>query len=175
MSLFSRFSRSKGLLLGTEKGAGAPSAPYARSCGGELRGTTCSIELRQSPQVERRCRHEELPAYFQQSSEPGLAHSAGLLHPPECLFDQRPFALADRIARMPGRARVDRAPAGALHILGYVRPNIHLPQDAHEIPRVVRLIGTQRHRPAVAVSALALISPMRQDHRGVAFGHAISL
>src|SRR3954465_2871975 len=78
---------------------------------------------------------------------------------------------------MPGRAAVNRAPAGALDILGYVRAKTHLPQDAHEIPRVVRLIGalaSSADNPPV-YPCVAVADKRGSWRRRVRLGHRLAL
>src|SRR4026208_4737 len=84
---------------------------------------------KQSPkphQVVGRRMEREDPIDERSTAMMELAQQAAGLPPPEGLLDQLPFSLADRIAGMPCRARVDRtAAAVGLRILRHMGCHAH--------------------------------------------------
>src|ERR1700704_4718418 len=73
-------------------------------------------------QVKRRGGEDEVPVDARAAAVSQLAHQTDRLHPAETLLDQLAFLLTDRIARMSGLARIDRAAASRrLGILGHMR------------------------------------------------------
>src|SRR5262249_30371474 len=62
----------------------------------------------QSDDVIRGCREGEDPVDPLAAAVAEFSQQSDGLHPAERLLDQLPFPLADCVARMPGRSRVDR-------------------------------------------------------------------
>src|SRR2546425_7989719 len=62
-------------------------------------------------QVKRRGGEDEVPVDARAAAVSQLAHQADGLHPSEALLDQLPFLLTDCVARMSGRAGIDRTAA----------------------------------------------------------------
>src|SRR5207244_2511990 len=83
--------------------------------------------------------------------------------------------LADLIAEVARGARINRAAAGALHILGQVRPNIHFPQLFHKISCVVSFVGAYAHRSLPALSPPFAPALVEHQQRRLPFGGAIGL
>src|SRR5260370_42657227 len=101
-------------------------------------------------QIERRRREDEGPVDARATAMPQLAQHADGLHPAEALLDQLPLLLADRVARMAGRAGIDRtATLRRLGILGDMRGDPHLAEQVHEAFRVVVLVAADRHATSV--------------------------
>src|SRR5712691_8124074 len=70
-------------------------------------------------QIERRRCEDEGPIDARAAAVPQLAQQADGLHPAKALLDQLALLLTDRVARMSGRAGIDRAAAvRRLGILG---------------------------------------------------------
>src|ERR1700680_5140385 len=87
----------------------------------------------QAHQIERRRREDEGPVDTRPAAVPQLAQQANGLHPAEALLDQLPLLLTDRVARMTGRAGIDRTAAmRRLGILGDMRGDPHLAEQLHE-------------------------------------------
>src|SRR5437867_7699629 len=84
-------------------------------------------------QVKRRGSEDEVPVDARAAAMSQLAHQTDRLHPAETLLDQLSFLLTDRVAGMPGRARIDRAAASRrLGILGHMRGDAHRAELVHE-------------------------------------------
>src|SRR5581483_10745554 len=103
---------------------------------------------REPPQIEGSRGHQELPRDFRQTPQFGFPYAASLLHPPECLLNQRPLALAHGIALVSAGSSVDGTATGTGGVLRDVRSDAHLPHRLHEVPRVIRLIRAHAHRSA---------------------------
>ena len=78
-------------------------------------------QLGQADQVERRAGEDEEPVDVREAAQFDFAHPGDGLQPPERRFDARPRVLTLRVARVPGRAPIDRAAAAPREVLRHVR------------------------------------------------------
>ena len=89
-----------------------------------------------------------------------LAQQPGRFHPAEDFFDAFAAPLTDRVARMPRRARIDRA---LTRLLRDVRRDAHVPTLVDEARGVVRLVAADgdpdRAGNASSITSAASISP----------------
>src|ERR1700732_1079221 len=76
---------------------------------------------------------------------PNLSQQGNRLQPPEAFFDAFPLSLTDGISSVTRGANVNRAPTGALEVLGQVRRDLEVPALGHEIRRVVTLVASHGH------------------------------
>ena len=87
-----------------------PRARFQAHCSAEpFRGL--SEESGKSDQVVRGATEDKQPVHLLQSAQLDLAQRAGLLQPPEALFDQPSATQADRVARLPRGSAVQIAAA----------------------------------------------------------------
>src|ERR1700678_1491591 len=91
-------------------------------------------------------REGEGPSDAFAAAELGSLLARDSLDPAKGLFDSLADALADRIARVPRGAAVDRRRA-AIGILRHVGRRVHRAQLVYEILGVVGLVGAERDRP----------------------------
>ena len=78
-------------------------------------------QLGQPDQIESRTREHEEPIHLLEAAEFDFPHPGDRLQPAKRRFDARSRMLTHRVARMPGRAAVDRAASGPIEILGDMR------------------------------------------------------
>src|SRR6476646_3960911 len=85
------------------------------------------------------CRGEQkLPVHPTSAAVTELTQPADRLHPAEDFFNPFPGALADRVARMPRRARIERA---TVLLLRDVRRGLQRAQRVYETSGVVRFVA----------------------------------
>ena len=114
-------------------------------------------------QVVRRRRKGEYPPHLVNPAMSHLAHQGDRLQPAEALRD--PLLLTDRV---PGVARgplINRAAAGALHVLCHVRRDPDIPALRDKVFRVVRFVGAHR-------DALVPGQPFQHHQRRIPFRRA---
>src|SRR5437899_8884388 len=112
-------------------------------------------------QVVGRRREQTLPVHPTSAAVAELAQPADRLHPAEDLFNPFPRALADRVARMACRARIERATVLLLRDVGR---GLEGTQRLHEAVRVVAFVTADRHASAWQARD--------ETRRGVAFAGA---
>ena len=116
-------------------------------------------QFRQPNQIERRTREYEQPVHLREAAQFHLAHPRDRFQRAERRFDARSGMLTHRVARMPRRATVNRAPAGPLEILCDVWG---APQFAHDVNEFADVVGLIRaDRPSSPRRAL----PLRVQHQ----------
>ncbi len=119
-----------------------------------------SHQSRQPDQVVRRATEDEQPVHFLQASQLDLAQWAGLLQPPEALFDQPSAAQADGIAE-PARGSAIQVAGAAFIVPGNMWRHVQFPRCADEVLRVVSLVGAYRD----AARAARLLFGKHQQRR----------
>ena len=107
--------------------------------------TRNGLQVSNSNQVVSRCREGEHPSDALQASMSSLAHQPDGLDPTKDLFHPLAFSLSDRVARMSGRAAVDRS-GSVLLVLHHMGRHLQLLQLGHKVLRVVGLVRPQGHR-----------------------------
>ena len=87
-------------------------------------------QLGQPQEIERGAREHEEPVDLRQAAQLHLPHPGDRLQPAEGRLDARPRVLTLRVARMPGRAAVNRTAAAPREVLRDVRRGVEL---AHQV------------------------------------------
>src|ERR1700686_3682212 len=79
--------------------------------GGDTSPVSCRTrqQLRQPDQIESRAGEDEQPVNLLETAKLDLPHPGNRLQPAKRGFDARASVLTHRVARMPGRARINRA------------------------------------------------------------------
>src|SRR5258705_4289534 len=105
--------------------------PYL-SCGGFQQSA-------QPHDVVGRRREGKDPAHERAAAVAQFAQATDGFHPPKALLDEFPPLLADGIAGVPRRSRIDRA-AAARRVLCQVWRDLHRAQSGDQVPRVIALV-----------------------------------
>src|SRR6478735_840417 len=119
-----------------------------RSSGVQTHVSLCCRDLK-SPhpdQIVRGSRECEHPSRLLKTAEPGLTLECDCLHPAEHFLNPFALALADCIAVMMRRPRVDCA-AAVRRILRHVWSDADLPHGCNECACVIAAITAHSHAP----------------------------
>src|SRR5579863_2415327 len=98
-------------------------------------------------QVVSRSRESKDPAHLEYAAMPDLSHKRNGLQPSEAFFNPFALELADPIAGVPGRWRINGAAASSVFILRHMRGNSQIPALGYEILGVVSFVGCHGHSP----------------------------
>src|SRR5436309_15026108 len=98
-------------------------------------------QIPHSDEVVSSGRKGEHPSDFQHAAMSGFAQHSDCLQPAEYFFDPLPPDLADFVSGVSRRALIDRTAARTFVILRHMRRDVDATDLAHELFRVVTLVG----------------------------------
>ena len=119
--------------------------PNQTHFGPNLHHRNC-CEVSHAHQIVGRASEGEHPVHLENPAMPNLAQQRDRLQPAETFFDSLPLDLADAIAFVPRRPRINRAATAPPIVLRHVRRDSQVPALGHEIQRVIAFVSARRDR-----------------------------